>query len=216
MKVILTGDWHIGSPASSFMEIMSIKQKYWLGKPVILMGDLIDAGLDRGMQFDQEYNATEQIERVRRALKGLDIRSCLIGNHEQRIFRQTGLELYKILGYPELHYVEIDNCSFYVTHGRSGAKNPLTEFTKLFEFVDADIIAIGHSHDLGVWNKVRGRTANGEGRRVVLVRTGSFLEGAAYSLQNGYAPKIKGFLVVDTKKKTAQVYSLINGKVMKI
>ena len=209
-KVILTGDWHIGSPASSFMEIMSIKEKYWLEKPVILMGDLIDAGLDRGMQFDQEYNVTEQIERVRRVLKYLDVRSCLIGNHEQRIFRQTGLELYKILGYPELHYVEIDNCSFYVTHGRSGAKNPLTEFTKLFEFVDADIMAIGHSHDLGVWNKMRG------GKRCVLCRTGSFLEGAAYSVQNGYAPKIKGFLEVDTKKKTAQVYSIINGKVMKV
>ena len=209
-KVILTGDWHIGSPASSFMEIMSIKEKYWLEKPVILMGDLIDAGLDRGMQFEQEYNVTEQIERVRRVLKYLDIRSCLIGNHEQRIFRQTGLNLYAMLGYPELHYVEIDNCSFYITHGRSGAKNPLTEFTKLFEFVDADIIAIGHSHDLGVWNKVRG------GKRCVLCRTGSFLEEAMYSIDAAYPPKIKGWVEVDTQKKTAQVYSIINGRVMKI
>ena len=209
-KVILTGDWHIGSPASSFTQIMGIKVKYWLGKPVILMGDLIDAGLDRGMQFDQEYNVTEQIERVRKVLKDLDVRTCLIGNHEQRIFRQTGLNLYAMLGYPELHYLEIDGCSFYVTHGRSGAKNPLTEFTKLFEFVDSDIMAIGHNHELGVWNKMRGRT------RCVLCRTGSFLEGAAYSIQNGYAPKIKGWLEADTKKKTVQAYSLINGKVMKI
>ena len=216
MKVILTGDWHIGAKAVSFREIESIKEKYWLGKPVILMGDLIDAGLDRGMEFDQEYNVTEQIEKVRRVLKGLDVRTCLIGNHEHRIFMHTGIDLYRMLGYPELYHVEIDGCTFYVTHGKSTAKNPLTEFTKLFEFVDTDIIGIGHSHDLGIWNKIRGQTANGEGRRVVLCRTGSFLEGAGYSLQNGYPPKIKGWIEVDTQKKTARVYSIINGKVMKV
>lgn len=209
-KVILAGDWHIGAKAVSFREIESVKEKYWLGKPVILMGDLIDAGLDRGMEFDQEYNVTEQIEKVRRILKDLDVRTCLIGNHEHRIFMHTGINLYGMLGYPELYELEIDGCKFYVTHGKSAAKNPLTEFTKLFEFVDADVMAIGHSHDLGVWNKMRG------GKRCVLCRTGSFLEGATYSLQNGYAPKIKGWIEVDTGKKTAQAYSLINGGVMKI
>ena len=210
MKTIITGDWHIGNSAVSFDEIMSIKNKYWLGKPVILMGDLLDAGLDRGMQYDQKYNVTHQIEKVKGVLEGLDVRTCLIGNHEHRIFRQTGLNIYAMIGYPELHKLEIGGCSFYVTHGKSGAKNPLTEFTKLFEFVDADIIAIGHNHDLGVWNKMRG------GKRCVLCRTGSFLEGATYSIDAAYPPKIKGWIEVDTKRKTAQAYSLIKGKVMKV
>lgn len=209
-KVILASDLHIGNPASSFTEIMRIKEKYWLGKPVLLLGDLIDCGLDRGMEFDQEYNATEQIERVRKVLKDLDVRACLIGNHEQRIFTHTGINLYEMFGYPEQHNVDIDGCSFYISHGKSAAKNPLTEFTKLFEFVDADIIAMGHSHDLGVWNKMRG------GKRCVLCRTGSFLEGAAYAIQAGLPPKIKGWVEVDTKKKTAQAFSLIHGKVMKV
>ena len=210
MKTIITGDWHIGNSAVSFDEIMSIKNKYWLGKPVILMGDLLDAGLDRGMQYDQKYNVTHQIEKVKGVLEGLDVRTCLIGNHEHRIFRQTGLNIYAMIGYPELHKLEIGGCSFYVTHGKSGAKNPLTEFTKLFEFVTTDIIAIGHNHDLGVWNKMRG------GKRCVLCRTGSFLEGATYSIDAAYPPKIKGWIEVDTKRKTAQAYSLIKGKVMKV
>lgn len=37
-----------------------------------------------------------------------------------------------------------------------------------------------------------------------------------YALNNAYPPKIKGWVEVDIKKKTAQCYSLINGRVKKI
>ena len=210
MKVILTGDFHIGSSTVSVDEIMRVKERYWLGKPVLLMGDLIDTGLDRGMEYDQKYNDTQQIKELKKILKDLDIRTCLIGNHEHRIFAHTGINIYSIMDLPEKHYIEIDGCSFYVTHGKSVAKNPLTEFTKLYEFVDTDVMGIGHSHDLGVWNKIRG------GKRVMLCRTGSFLEGAVYAVDAAYPPKIKGWIEIDTKRKTGRTFSLINGKVMKI
>jgi len=209
-KVILTGDWHIGSTAVNIEEILRIKERYWLDKPMLLMGDLMDIGLDRGMAFDQKYNATYQVTGIKKVLEGLDVRTCLIGNHEHRIFTHTGLNIYDVLGYPEEHDIEIDGLSFYVTHGRSAARNPLTEFNKLFEFVDADVIAIGHDHSLLVYNLIRGK------RRVILCRTGSFLHGATYALESAHAPKIKGWIEVDTRKKTAQAYSLINGRVMKI
>lgn len=210
MKVILTGDWHIGAGTTSAKEVLSISERYWQGKPVILMGDLMDAGLDRGMQFDNTLNPDKQIEQVRYILKELDVRTALIGNHEVRFFKHAGINIYKVLDYPQIHELTIDGCSFYVSHGKSAARNPLTEFTKFYEYVDSDIIALGHSHDLGAWNVWRG------GRRVVLCRTGSFLGYAAYALENGYAPKIKGWIEVDTKKKAAQSYSLINGRVLKI
>jgi predicted phosphodiesterase len=210
VKVILTGDHHIGSSTTSVEEILRVKERYWLGKPVILMGDLIDAGLDRGMQFDNIMNPDKQIEEVKRVLKGLDVRTALIGNHEQRFFREAGINIYKVLELPQKHELNIDRCSFYVSHGKSAARNPLTEFTKFFEFVDADIIALGHNHRLLAVNMVRG------GRRVVLCRTGSFIGHAPYAIENGYADTIKGWIEVDTKSKVVKCYSIINGKVMKI
>ena len=209
-KVILTGDWHIGAPTTSVEEILRVKERYWMGKPVILMGDLMDAGLDRGMQFDNVLNPDKQIEEVKKLLKGLDIRTALIGNHEVRFFKNAGINIYKILGYPQIHELNIDGCSFYVSHGKSAARNPLTEFTKFFEFVDADIISLGHNHRLLAVNTVRG------GKRVVLCRTGSFIGHAKYAIENGYADTIKGWVEVDTKSKVAMCYSLINGRVMKI
>jgi predicted phosphodiesterase len=211
VKVILSGDWHIGSSTTSVEEILTVKEKYWIGKPVILMGDLIDAGLDRGMQFDNKLNPDTQIEEVKKVLKGLDVRTTLIGNHEQRFFQNAGINLYKVLGYPQEHELMIDGCSFYVSHGKSAARNSLTEFTKFFEFADADIIALGHNHTLGVWNVRRGK------RRVMLCRTGSFIGYATYAIDNGYPPTIKGWIEVDTRRKTAQCYGHFgNGVVMKI
>ena len=209
-KVILTGDWHVGAETVNVDEILAVKKKYWLGKPVILMGDLMDAGLDRGMQFSQNMNPDAQIEEVKYVLEGLDVRTALIGNHEVRFFKTAGINIYKLLGHPQIHELTIDDCSFYVSHGKSAGRNPLTEFTKFFEYVDTDIIALGHNHRLLAVNMIRAK------RRAVLLRTGSFIGHAVYAIENGYAEAIKGWVEVDTKKKTAQCYSLINGRVMKI
>ena len=209
-KIIVTGDWHIGASTVDVEEILRVKERYWMSKPVILMGDLLDAGLDRGMQFDNKLNPDAQIEEVKKVFNGLDIRTALIGNHEVRFFKHAGINIYKLLGYPQKHELNIDGCSFYVSHGKTAARNPLTEFTKFYEFVDADIIALGHNHVLGSWNVRRGN------RRVVLCRTGSFIGYATYARDNGYAPSIRGWIEVDTKSKVATCYSLINGRVKKI
>ena len=210
VKVIITGDWHIGAETVDVEEILEIKEKYWLGKPILLMGDLVDAGLDRGMQFSNNLNPDKQLEEVKRVLKDLDKRTALIGNHEIRFFKTAGINVYKFMGLPQFHELTIDGCSFYISHGKSTARNPLTEFTKFFEHVDADVIALGHSHDLGVWNIWRGK------KRVMLCRTGSFLGYATYALDNGYAPKIKGWIEVNTKSKVSTAYALIDGRVKKI
>ena len=210
VKVILTSDWHIGASTVDVEEILKVKEKFWMRKPVLLLGDALDAGLDRGMQFDNKLNPDTQIEELKKVLKGLDVRTALTGNHEVRFFKNAGINIYKVLGYPQEHELMIDNCSFYMSHGKSAARNPLTEFTKFYEVVDADIIALVHNHVLGVWNVWRGK------KRVVLCRTGSFIGYAVYALDNGYAPTISGWIEVDTKSKVATCYALINGKVKKI
>ena len=208
--MIITGDWHCGSSTTDIEEILRVKERYWLSKPVILMGDLMDIGLDRGMQFDNKLNPGKQIEEVKRITEDLIVYTALIGNHEARIFKHTGINIYKLLDFPQKHELTIDGCSFYVSHGKSAARNPLTEFTKFYEFVDADIIALGHNHVLAAWNVWRG------GRRVVLCRTGSFIGYADYALESGYPPTIKGWIEVDTKSRVAMCYALINGRVKKI
>lgn len=210
MKVILTGDWHIGAETTKIREIERVKREYWQNKPIILMGDLMDAGIDRGMQFSNNLNPDKQIEEVQKLLKGLDIRTALIGNHEIRFFKSAGINIYKVMGYPQIHELTIDGCSFYISHGKSAARNPLTEFNKFLDFVDADIIALGHNHVLGTWNIWRGN------HRVVLCRTGSFIGHAKYAIENGYAPTIPGWVEVDTKSKVGVSYALIGGRVLKV
>ena len=210
-KVILFGDVHLGAGTCDIEEVMKIKERYWLGKPCISMGDICDFGIDRGMGFDNKYNPQKQIELAKDLLKGLDIRAYVLGNHCDRLNQKVGLNFMKIILDTEpQHEISIDGCSFYVSHGKSAARNPLTEFTKFFEFVDADVIALGHNHRLLAVNIVRG------GKRVVLCRTGSFIGHAKYAIENGYADTIKGWVEVDTKSKVAMCYSLIKGKVMKI
>ena len=102
-KVILTGDWHLAASTVSVEEILRVKERYWLNKPVILMGDLVDAGLDRGMQFDNVMNPDKQIEEVKKVLKGLDVRTALTGNHEQRFFKEAGINIYKFMELPQVH-----------------------------------------------------------------------------------------------------------------
>jgi predicted phosphodiesterase len=210
-EVIVFGDVHLGAGTCDIEEVMKIKERYWLGKPCISMGDICDFGIDRGMNFDNKYNPQKQIELAKDLFKDLDIRAYVLGNHCNRLNQKVGLNFMKIILDKEpRHEVEIDGCSFYMSHGKSAARNPLTEFTKFYEFVDADIMALGHNHVLGCWNIWRG------GRRVVLCRTGSFIGHATYARENGYAPTIKGWISVNTKSKVATCYALINGRVLKI
>ena len=211
VKVIVFGDVHLGASTCDIEEVMKIKERYWLGKPCISMGDICDFGIDRGMGFDNKYNPQKQIELAKDLFKDLDIRAYVLGNHCDRLNQKVGLNFMKIILDKEpQHEIEIEGCSFYVSHGKSAARNPLTEFTKFFEFVEADVIALGHNHDLGVWNKWRGH------KRVVLCRTGSFIGAATYAIENGYGERIKGWIEVDTKSKVATCYALINGRVLKI
>lgn len=210
-KVILFGDTHLGAGSCDVEELMKVKERYWIGKPCISMGDICDFGIDRGMNFDNKYHPQKQIEKAKILLEGLDLRAYVLGNHCNRLNQKVGINFMKIItGKEPLHELTIDGCSFYISHGKSAARNPLTEFSKFFEYVDADILALGHNHRLLAVNMIRA------GRRVVLVRTGNFLGYATYAIENGYAETIKGWVEVDTKKKTAQCYSLTNGKVMKI
>lgn len=200
VKVILGGDWHLGQGKIPPYSIYNIIKRYWKDKPVLLMGDLIDAGLDRGMQFDSSLQPQDQFRWVKQITDELDVEGYCIGNHCNRIFKATGLNVYEsFLGKPK-HRVIIDDVKFYFTHGKSSAENPWNEHFKLLRFVDSDVIAVGHSHVLGKLDIMR------DNGRVTLLRTGSFARGLRYAVEANYAPTICGWTEFDTKTRMAHLF----------
>ena len=154
-SIILTSDWHIrdGEDAKRIDKILP------KSIPLILMGDLIDAGLNRGMQWNQD-NVTKQVKYLQMILKHRKVLGYVLGNHEERIVRATGLNPYlTLLGEPKSEY-EIDgkagviNFTRYIVveHGTRNVQNPLTQL-RSFAYIHpkADVLALGHDHTLGVW-----------------------------------------------------------------
>ena len=204
-KVIFGGDWHLGQGEISPEDIHNIIKKYWKDKPVILMGDLIDVGLDRGMQFDNTIQPQEQVRWVKCITDELDVKGYCIGNHDDRIFKATGLNAYEsFLGKPS-HRITIDDVKFYFTHGKSSAENPWNEHFKLLRHVDADVIAVAHSHVLGKLDVMR------DNGRVTLLRTGSLAKGLRYAIEAHYAPTICGWAEYDCKTRMARLI-MVKGK----
>lgn len=201
-KVVLGGDLHLGQGGISPESIYNIIKEHWKFKPVILMGDLIDCGIDRGMQFDNSIQPQDQLRWVKRIADELDIKSYCIGNHDDRIYKATGINIYEsFLGKPR-HRITIDDVKFYFTHGKSAAENPWNEHNKLLRFVDADVIAIGHSHVLGKLDVMR------DNGRVTLLRTGSFARDLRYAIEAHYPPTVCGWAEYDCRTMRAHLFMI--------
>jgi predicted phosphodiesterase len=206
VKVVLTGDWHLGIRGVSVKSVKKIVSQWFTGKPVILLGDLIDCGIDRGMQYDNILKPQEQIDLLTEILEPLDILGYVIGNHEQRFYKATGIDILKtILKKDQSSLIEIDDKRIYISHGVSAAQNPLSEFEKFVKFIDADVYALGHNHELLY------KASLYSDKLRYFVRTGTFLSTTRYTEDRGYAPKIKGWVEYDTCKHKIVLYGLING-----
>jgi predicted phosphodiesterase len=205
-RIILTGDWHIGAGSVDFEELTDVAKRYFKGHPVILLGDLVDMGLDKGMNFSNKMQPQDQIDKVEEIAELLDICGYCIGNHDARIFKKTGLNPYKqIFKQKPSHTFKLDGREIYFNHGRSAADHPFLEHSKYAKWAGCDVIALGHSHVLAYLPIVR------YGKLNFYVRTGSFLGAEDYAVENGYQPLIKGWAEYDTK--TNRIYlKMLEGK----
>jgi len=191
--LLLIGDVHIGASTVDVDEIKALSKKYWSKNPVVLLGDLCDLGLDRGMEFDQKYGPQQQIDIVEEIFKPLDVRGFCSANHEHRIYAKVGLTPYiRIFGMKPSNTLSINGREIYFNHGKSAAENYFLEFQKYVKWCDTDLIALGHSHDLARITFQRGKKIQH------LVRTGSFLKRPKYVIDAGFAPKIPGWAEFDT------------------
>ncbi len=169
IELIGFGDWHIGAKAC---DLEKIKQDIeWIRENkharVILMGDMMDCGTKNSVgagTFDNNMIPQEQFETVLNLLEPIKdkIYGIHMGNHEQRIMNETGVNITKMiakslgiryLGYSAFSDIRINDIHYiiYSNHGSSGAKLPHTKIKRCLDmsnYADADIYMMGHVHAL--------------------------------------------------------------------
>ena len=169
LNFIPIGDVHWG--AKECDEELFTDYLKWIRKEpdtvALLMGDLIDSSLksspgssmyESKMNVDDQYDAmTDMLQPIRNKLVGL-----IEGNHEERVYRETGFNISKVMarelgvpyfGHSELFRVKVgkQRYDFFVTHGSSGSTTPtgrLNSLLKISAHFKADIYCMGHVHDL--------------------------------------------------------------------
>jgi predicted MPP superfamily phosphohydrolase len=168
-EVVFFGDVHFGSPACEIKKALSMLE-YCLKNDVyvFLMGDLAENANRNSVGsgvYEQSMNPQKQLEFIIETLKPLADKHLLIGNiegnHEERTYKDTGINITKIISLVlgvrylgsacwNLFRVGGENYLVYALHGSSGSR---FVYTKLKAVVDishsfsADLIAMGHVHE---------------------------------------------------------------------
>ena len=190
--IIFIGDIHMGAKTVDVDKIKALAKRYWRANPVILMGDLIDMGVKKQMIYQNILNPQEQLNLVEEIIKPLDIRGYVIGNHEDRIFKEVGFNPYiSLFGMEPSTLFSHNGREIFFNHGTSAAQNAFLEHTKYSQWVTGDLVCLGHSHFLGKKTVLR------QGKLTTFVRTGGFLGAEYYVVKAGFQPQPKGWVEYD-------------------
>ena len=200
LLLIPIGDVHLGSPTCNvekFEKTLSFIDK--TDCAVVLMGDLMEAASATSVGagwVEQTGSPQEQLDSLYEVLKPIKdkILINLEGNHSERIWKQSGIRVSKILskmlgvpfgGYSAFLKLKVGAMNYIVhaQHGSSNAWYPHTKLTaamRTAQHTDADLYLYGHTHEL-LSLKVPRRSMDNRSRTVItsekyFVLTGSFLE----------------------------------------
>lgn len=198
-QLLFWGDVHLGHP-----QCLIEKAREYLtwalkkGVYVLLMGDLLESGMRDSVGdsvYQQNLNPQDQMEQMVEILLPLAKANLIIGmhtgNHEHRITKATGIDVAKVmarllcvkyLGYSCWSQVHVGSqiYSAYTTHGASGARFKHTKMKAvmdLTQWIDADIIAMGHVHSEAAEAVIKQSVSHGRvvERKCYTVLTGSFI-----------------------------------------
>jgi len=165
-EVVFLGDCHFGSPefdAPRFHAMIDycVKNKIY----VFLMGDLIELATRYsvgGGVYQQSFNGQSQYEQMVEWLMPLaDLKLILgthQGNHEERVYKESGINISKViareLGVPYLgdacwntFKIGSEVYAIYSLHGRTGSKfdgTALLALERLAAPFHADLVVMGH------------------------------------------------------------------------
>ncbi len=207
-ELLFWGDVHLGHPQTNIKKAISyLEYAKQRGAYVLLMGDLLESGLRLSVGdsvYRQKLNPQEQMERMVEILTPYTdlIIGLHSGNHEDRITQQTGIDVSKImarfLGVKYLKYscwhllkVGKQKYSMYSTHGSGNSKYKHTKMKKamdLAHWIDADIIAYGHQHSIGVEPIIK-QSVDFRNRQVKETECWVILTGSYIRWEDSYAQK---------------------------
>ncbi len=225
--IVFTGDWHIGAEGFAW-EAWSRDMGLVIDNPdakLFLMGDLTDNFTWNPGAFEQVFNPHEQlgllISFLDEALDKNKILAMVSGNHTAEwLIKNAGLEygdiitrfnrvpylregglfyidtghvVYTVLARHRTRY----NSSFNMQHGNRRAYHMEAR---------ADIVASGHTHELGVSDEWL--TADGQPHHAFMVKSGSYKQFDRYSSQKGYPQRQVGSVVVIINPFTHELYGV--------
>lgn len=195
---------------------------------IILMGDLLDAGVKNaigGSVYEQDMNIQEQIDTVCNLLKDYSnqIDGLVIGNHEFRVFKETGIDVCSFvsdkLNVPYDKYSGLITYSFnkkayniYYTHGSCGGgiENNLKKCKELSNKVVCDAYLMGHVHK-NAYTKREVVTVDSRNEKINKTLQHFILTGHSLNYDNSYAEQANleispvGFPIVGLSGKNKSI-----------
>ncbi len=208
-EVVFFGDCHFGSPQFDKPRFESMLS-YCLKNSIyiFLMGDLIEMATRESVGagvYEQEYIGQIQYERMIEYLRPLADKKLILGllngNHEERAYKSTGVNVSKMfareLGVKYLadacwntFKVGKQNYSLYTLHGRTGSRfdgTALLALERISTSFFCDLICMGHAHKMISSTVIIQKIENGvvkEHKKTLLI-TGSYLK-----YDGGYAQTV--------------------------
>ena len=215
-EVVFLGDIHLGSPQFDqprFLAMLDYCEKndvYVLG-----MGDYLEMATRHSVGagvYEQEFPGQTQYETMVDWLKPLAKKNLILGllqgNHSERVYKETGVNIVKAmcreLDTPylgdacwNLFRVGKQSYSIYSLHGRSGARfegTALLALERLAAPFHGDLVCCGHSHKIINSSILMQRVYNGlvvEHKKHLLI-TGSYVKYGGYAQTWGLPPSKLG------------------------
>ena len=200
LKLVPLGDVHYGSPTCNWDKFVKTVQYIKdSGSYTILMGDLMEAASSHSVGsgwVEQTTTPQDQLDDLYEILEPIKDRILVLldGNHEDRIWKHSGIQVSRILaqrlGVPYGGYscfvklkVGKSNYIIHAQHGSSGARfahTKLTAVMRVATYADADVYLYGHTHGLTaqstLYRNVSLRNKMVYTRKRYFCLTGSFLE----------------------------------------
>ena len=232
IQLIPLGDCHYGAP---LCDLDKLKEtiKWIKDNPkarVILMGDLIDAGLRDsvgGGSFDNDATPEKQIDFILDLLLPIkDKILCMLhGNHEERIRQKTSIDvskmMAKVLGVTyagDSAYLRIRagdmSYKIFAMHGNSSSLTPagkLNSCMKMSTYLDADLYIMGHNHELmshsTVYIRMNVKDKMIERDKRYYILSGHFLKYGGYAEQKGYNPGKTGVVKINIDHKKKDIHT---------
>ncbi|MDX1279020.1 hypothetical protein [Oceanihabitans sediminis] len=214
LELIFFGDQHIGSKDSDMEAIQ--KQIDWIKNKknvlVILMGDTVNCALKGSVgagSYDDTMNPDQQIDTAIEIFTPIKEKILGIhnGNHGNRVYNETTISPEKVisqalnvpyLGDTCFHHIRFGNQTYIVhtAHGSTGATTvggALNSCMKYANFNQADLYAMGHTHNLATYNQVYHEVSKKDKtmlkKKKFFVLTGGYLKWkGSYAEAKAYAP----------------------------